>query len=597
MTLPRFSTVICNYNYGDFVADAIESALAQDYPADRHEVIVVDDGSTDASRERIGALAGRPGFTVVLQPNAGQAAAYAAGVARARGDYVCLLDSDDLFLPGKLAGVAAQLERIAASSADLVLFHDYCIRDDVRGIELEASWFATRGIDLGAGARISDPSQPVQIPVPCAQIYGRALAQQLFDAMPTADWKYGADIVLAHAAFLVARRLHYLHEVLGVYRIHGGNEMGGVDGDRVIAKTSVISRWPKRLWYFERVMDSTAGDREARQERLGYLKRIEREVRYTSGALRLREPLVSFVVLAGEDDGALADTLAAVSAQTHPTLEVLVVLRGDAHGAAAHDFGTARVLHAAAGASDIECMALGHGAARGAFLCFVPAGDRPDPVFTERILHVHLYGPPASLCASDVRLIDHDGTLLHSSPNAASAAWRQVIHFVDPLTTPMAQTRFPPLAAVMFRRQRLLERFFDRADAAAVLGAQGPWLLLQLAHALGGSTRLAECLLSHRIEDQSWITAFTQGAVPDPDGSVATDPDLTAACALLLDIYCAAHGEFRAVFPETWHAQFIAWLAHGQSFAARARLRDIARTHGDGETVDLLDAIDELGSE
>lgn len=100
---PLVSVVIDNYNYAGFLAAAIDSALTQTWPA--LEVIVVDDGSTDESRSIIASYGDR--ITAVLQENRGQAAAFNAGVARARGEVICFLDSDDVWYPEKVARVMA----------------------------------------------------------------------------------------------------------------------------------------------------------------------------------------------------------------------------------------------------------------------------------------------------------------------------------------------------------------------------------------------------------------------------------------------------------------------------------------------------------
>jgi glycosyltransferase involved in cell wall biosynthesis len=92
------SVIINNYNYGRFLGEAIESALGQTYP--RTEVVVVDDGSTDRSREVIVGYAGR--VTAVLKDNGGQASACNAGFAVSRGDVVIFLDADDLLLPAAI---------------------------------------------------------------------------------------------------------------------------------------------------------------------------------------------------------------------------------------------------------------------------------------------------------------------------------------------------------------------------------------------------------------------------------------------------------------------------------------------------------------
>ena len=94
----NLSVVIPTYNCGAFVGQAIDSALAQTYPA--VEVVVVDDGSTDDTAERLRAYGGR--IRVVTQENRGLSAARNAGIAAAGGTYVALLDSDDAFHPRKL---------------------------------------------------------------------------------------------------------------------------------------------------------------------------------------------------------------------------------------------------------------------------------------------------------------------------------------------------------------------------------------------------------------------------------------------------------------------------------------------------------------
>ena len=98
---PWVSILINNYNYGHLIGAAIDSGLNQTYP--HTEVIVVDDGSTDNSREIIKSYGER--IIPVLKENGGQASAFNAGFTASRGDIICLLDSDDIFLPHKLAEV------------------------------------------------------------------------------------------------------------------------------------------------------------------------------------------------------------------------------------------------------------------------------------------------------------------------------------------------------------------------------------------------------------------------------------------------------------------------------------------------------------
>jgi glycosyltransferase involved in cell wall biosynthesis len=113
---PLVSIIINNYNYGRFVASAIDSALAQTY-SDR-EVIVVDDGSQDNSREVISSFGNR--IKAVFKSNGGQSSAFNAGFASSSGDVICFLDSDDVFLPTKVERV---VDGLAASSRGWCFHH------------------------------------------------------------------------------------------------------------------------------------------------------------------------------------------------------------------------------------------------------------------------------------------------------------------------------------------------------------------------------------------------------------------------------------------------------------------------------------------
>jgi len=96
---PLISVVIPAFNREAFLGEAIDSAIVQTYP--NIEIIVVDDGSTDRTPE----VAAGYGDRVVLlrQANAGASAARNTGIGRARGELIALLDSDDRWLPDKLA--------------------------------------------------------------------------------------------------------------------------------------------------------------------------------------------------------------------------------------------------------------------------------------------------------------------------------------------------------------------------------------------------------------------------------------------------------------------------------------------------------------
>ena len=142
---PLVSTIIPCYNYGRYLGEAIESTLAQAH--DRIEVIVVDDGSTDDSRE----VASRfgPPVRVVSQPNLGISAARNRGVELATGEFLAFLDADDLWSADKLP---VQLEAAEADPA-LGIVSGYAVQ------------FASPDIAPGrlAGIRVDSRAMPARL--------------------------------------------------------------------------------------------------------------------------------------------------------------------------------------------------------------------------------------------------------------------------------------------------------------------------------------------------------------------------------------------------------------------------------------------------
>jgi glycosyltransferase involved in cell wall biosynthesis len=105
--MSKVSVVIPTYNRAHLLCEAIESVLAQSYTG--FELIVVDDGSTDNTEEVVRSIAD-PRVKYVKQANGGPSVARNTGVRTATGEFVAFLDSDDLWLPGKMAAQMAIVE-------------------------------------------------------------------------------------------------------------------------------------------------------------------------------------------------------------------------------------------------------------------------------------------------------------------------------------------------------------------------------------------------------------------------------------------------------------------------------------------------------
>lgn len=122
---PRVSVIIPTYNRAQYILEAVESVLSQDYP--NFEVIVVDDGSTDHTAEIIGTV-NDSRLRYIKQPNQGRSSARNRALTTANGDFITFLDSDDLYMPGK---IALQVEYLLKHpETGMIYTSAHCIDDD-----------------------------------------------------------------------------------------------------------------------------------------------------------------------------------------------------------------------------------------------------------------------------------------------------------------------------------------------------------------------------------------------------------------------------------------------------------------------------------
>ena len=135
-TLPKVSVIIPVFNGENYLREAIDSVLSQTYP--RHEVIVVDDGSTDGTWALIESF----GSSVrgIRKENGGVASALNCGIQQASGEYIAWLSHDDLFLPMKLE---RQVESLLRAPHFKASYTDYYVIDGAGKIfaEVETPWY------------------------------------------------------------------------------------------------------------------------------------------------------------------------------------------------------------------------------------------------------------------------------------------------------------------------------------------------------------------------------------------------------------------------------------------------------------------------
>ena len=120
------SVIIPTYNRAHLLPRCLDSVIAQKLRS--HEIIVVDDGSTDSTRDLV--RRNYPGIKLISQENRGVSAARNAGIGAAQGDWLAFLDSDDAWLPGKLGRQA----QTVLDNPDVNIIHtdEIWIRNGVR---------------------------------------------------------------------------------------------------------------------------------------------------------------------------------------------------------------------------------------------------------------------------------------------------------------------------------------------------------------------------------------------------------------------------------------------------------------------------------
>lgn len=223
---PRVSVIVINYNYGRWLGQAIESVLSQGLAPGELEVIVVDDGSTDDSAERVRPYLGRVRW--LPKTNGGQVDAFNAGFRETSGEFVALLESDDWWEKGKLEKSLKALE----NDPEAALVQHWMRQVDADGRSLPGYVYPP------GPARFSlEDTLEGRIPTAGTScIVFRAERLRPFLPLP-ARFHYGADICLRLLAATMGP-IANVPEVLGFRRIHGENLFGETiyDSPRKLAR-------------------------------------------------------------------------------------------------------------------------------------------------------------------------------------------------------------------------------------------------------------------------------------------------------------------------------------------------------------------------
>ncbi len=224
---PTVSVIIPAYNAVPYVTGAVDSALAQTYA--QVEVVVVDDGSTDATAEVLRPYREAGKITYIYQKNAGLSSARNTGIRASRGEYVALLDSDDLFLPEKLLRQVGYLEAHPACGISYCGIAHFYEESPENMLHLDYTYYS--------GAEVFPRLLWKNFINPLSVVARRSVFDIIgyFDEnlKRSEDWDFW--IRAAHAGI----RFDYLSEVLAQYRMRKGSMSYGAASDVARKETTL----------------------------------------------------------------------------------------------------------------------------------------------------------------------------------------------------------------------------------------------------------------------------------------------------------------------------------------------------------------------
>lgn len=211
MHKPTVTIVVNNYNYGQFLPEAIDSTLNQTHP--NTEIVVVDDGSTDNSQEVIASYSTK--IIPVLKKNGGQASALNAGFTVSRGEIVIFLDADDYLFPDTVEQVVAAWKQDVAKVQYLLEIID------AHGRRIGTHPPLIRPLDSGQVWHTLLEKGRYETPVTSGNAFRRAVLDEILP-IPEAEFQIAADGYLMTLVPFYGNVVS-IEKVLGAYRIHGSN--------------------------------------------------------------------------------------------------------------------------------------------------------------------------------------------------------------------------------------------------------------------------------------------------------------------------------------------------------------------------------------
>ncbi|MBW4596873.1 MAG: glycosyltransferase family 2 protein [Brasilonema angustatum HA4187-MV1] len=213
---PLVSVIVPNYNYAKYIGETLESALRQTYP--HFEVIVCDDGSTDNSCDIIANFVRKDSrIKLVCKQNGGVATALNAAYQESKGEIICVLDADDIWLDNKLQRV---VEAFKSQPKFGFVIHNVIQIDGQGNLinstpmlkQLASGWMASYALENGGWVDNIPPASALSV--------RREVGELIFPL--NEEFKRNADSIIFRLAPCITE-IGSVPEVLSQFRLHGAN--------------------------------------------------------------------------------------------------------------------------------------------------------------------------------------------------------------------------------------------------------------------------------------------------------------------------------------------------------------------------------------
>jgi glycosyltransferase involved in cell wall biosynthesis len=242
---PLVSVLMSNYNYAEFLPEACESVLSQNWG--NLEFIICDDGSTDHSREIISRYCGRDSrIRLIAKPNGGQASGFNAAFSACSGDLICFLDSDDLFRPSKVTRMVEAHQQNAGAGFGIHRVQRVNRSRSPQGVwplrsVLPSGWHGEKMLKSGGVLAYMPPTSGLSL--------HRTVANRVFPLPETPQLTGVADQVVTRLAPLLTSVVR-VEEPLAEYRLHDTNSYvrSALSAQSILREITICHH----LWFAQR---------------------------------------------------------------------------------------------------------------------------------------------------------------------------------------------------------------------------------------------------------------------------------------------------------------------------------------------------------